>query len=88
MCVFMLDIFKGQEVHYGVTFLENFIFSLTCLNHFRLNNVCMLFAFKLCHIHLDFPGGSSSKGSASNAGDVCSIPGSGRYPGGGNGHPL
>ena len=71
-----------------VTFLENFIFSLTCLNHFILNNVCMLFAFKLCHRHLDFPGGLSSKESASNAGDVCSIPGLGRSPGGGNGHLL
>ena len=32
--------------------------------------------------------GLSSKESACNAGDVGSIPGSGRSPGGGNGNPL
>ena len=35
-----------------------------------------------------FPGGSEVKASASNAGDRGSIPGSGRYPGEGNGNPL
>ena len=35
-----------------------------------------------------FPGGSDGKESACNAGDVCSIPGSGRSPGGGHGNPL
>ena len=35
-----------------------------------------------------FPGGSDSKVSACNAGDVGSIPGSGRSPGEGNGNPL
>ena len=34
------------------------------------------------------PGGSDSKASASNAGDLGSIPGSGRSPGEGNGNPL
>ena len=33
-------------------------------------------------------GGSDGKGSAYNAGDLGSIPGSGRYPGEGNGTPL
>ena len=37
---------------------------------------------------LGFPGGSETKGSASNAGDLGSIPGSGRSPGEGNGNPL
>jgi len=36
----------------------------------------------------DFPGGSDGKESACNVGDLGSIPGSGRYPGGGNGNPL
>ena len=39
----------------------------------------------------DFPDGSSSKESTCNAGDAGdsgSIPGLGRYPGGGNGNPL
>ena len=35
-----------------------------------------------------FPGGSDSKASAYDAGDLCSIPGWGRSPGEGNGNPL
>ena len=35
-----------------------------------------------------FPGGSEVKVSACNAGDLSSIPGSGRSPGEGNGNPL
>ena len=35
-----------------------------------------------------FPGGSRGKEPACNAGDPCSIPGSGRSPGEGNGNPL
>jgi len=34
------------------------------------------------------PGGSEVKASASNAGGLGSIPGSGRSPGEGNGNPL
>ena len=34
------------------------------------------------------PGGSDGKESACNAGDLCSISGSARSPGGGNGYPL
>ena len=37
---------------------------------------------------LGFPGGSMGKESACNAGDSDLIPGSGRSPGGGHGHPL
>ena len=36
----------------------------------------------------DFPGGSDGKESACNTGDLCSIPGLGRSPEGGNGNPL
>ena len=35
-----------------------------------------------------FPGGPDGKGSACNAGDLGSIPGLGRSPGGGHGNPL
>ena len=35
-----------------------------------------------------FPGSSDGKGSACNAGDLCSIPGLGRSPGEGKGYPL
>ena len=37
---------------------------------------------------MGFPGGSEVKVSACNVGDLGSIPGSGRYPGEGNGNPL
>ena len=36
----------------------------------------------------DFPGGSDNKASPYNAGDLGSIPGSGRSSGEGNGNPL
>ena len=38
--------------------------------------------------YLDFPGGSVVKNLSANAGDVVSIPRSGRFPGGGHGNPL
>ena len=38
--------------------------------------------------NMGFPGGSDSKESAYNAGDLGSIPGWGRWPGEGNGNPL
>ena len=39
-------------------------------------------------VFLGFPGGSDGKESACNAGDLGSIPGLGRSPGGGHGNPL
>ena len=36
----------------------------------------------------NFPGGSDGNASVYNAGDLGSIPGSGRSPGEGNGNPL
>ena len=39
-------------------------------------------------LFLDFPGGSESKESACPAGDLDSIPGSGRSSGEGHGNPL
>ena len=37
---------------------------------------------------MDVPGGSDGKESTCNAGDLASIPGLGRSPGGGDGYPL
>ena len=37
---------------------------------------------------MGFPGGSVGKESACHVGDLGSIPGSGRSPGGGHGYPL
>ena len=39
-------------------------------------------------VFLGFPGGSDSKEFACNVGDLTSIPGLGRFPGGGHGNPL
>ena len=42
----------------------------------------------LCNYICDFPGGSDSKASAYNVGDLGSVPGSGGSPGEGNGKPT
>ena len=39
-------------------------------------------------VFMGFPGGSNGKESTCNAGDMDSIPGLGRSPGGGHGNPL
>ena len=39
-------------------------------------------------VFLGFPGGSDDKESTCNVGDLGSIPGLGRSPGGGHGNPL
>ena len=44
--------------------------------------------FRADMINKGFPGGSEVKASASNTGDLGSIPGSGRSPGEGTGNPL
>ena len=46
-----------------------------------------LFSLFACNISVGFSGGSDSKESACNAGDLGLIPGSGRSPGEGNGNP-
>ena len=44
--------------------------------------------FSFCKHLFDFPGGSNSRESTCNAGDLGLIPALGRSPGGGNGNPL
>ena len=48
----------------------------------------LLYGSGLTSIILGFPGGSEGKESACNAGDLGSIPGLGRSPGGGHGNSL
>ena len=48
----------------------------------------MLMVFCCIPSLLVFPGGSDGQESVCNAGDLGLIPGSGRSPGDGNGHPL
>ena len=47
-------------------------------------------SYSICIFHgiIDFTGGLDGKASAYNAGDLGSIPGSGRSSGEGNGNPL
>ena len=53
----------------------------------KVKGVILFFLISIMH-KLVFPGGSEVKASACNAGDLGSIPGSGRSPGEGNGNPL
>ena len=46
------------------------------------------FLLDTCVDYVCFPGGLEGKASTCNAGDLGSIPGSGRSPGEGNGNPL
>ena len=54
-------------------------------NHFLPYKVSLL---RVQFSYIDFPGDSDGKVSAYNAGDLGSIPGSGRSSGEGNGNPL
>ena len=64
---------------------------ITCRNTKWNTSACkLLYAtdYLKLYIQLVFPGGSDGKASAYNAGDLGSIPGSGRSPGEGNGNPF
>ena len=62
------------------------------LSYLAIDCVCLrqaALAFGIAQLFgISFPGGSDGKASACNAGDLGSIPGSGRSPGEGNGNPL
>ena len=51
-------------------------------------NLCRASVYNVLSPVSGFPGGSDGKESTHNAGDPGSIPGSGRFPGKGNGNPL
>ena len=56
--------------------------------HGVAKNQTRLSDFTFRFLLLNFPGGSDGKASVYNAGDLGSIPGSGRFAGEGNGNPL
>ena len=47
-----------------------------------------IYIYIYIYIYMGFPGGSDGKESACNVGDLGSIPGLGRSPGGEHGNPL
>ena len=66
--------------HFYMCFSAIFFFSLV---------KCLFVSFAYILILLvGYPGGSDGKESACSAGDLGSIPGLGRSPGGGHGNPL
>ena len=70
---------------HGVAKSRTWLSGWTELNWTELKNI---FSFERHYYEYWFPGGSDSKASTCNAGDLHSISGSGRSPGEGNGNPL
>ena len=64
------------------TLLKNRFLKTKVPSHFYIHTCVHIFA------NIGFSGGSGSRESACNAGDLDSIPGLGRSPGGGHGNPL
>ena len=73
---------------FGLLLLIGFGFSLTFWKVKKVNVSLSFWHFSACIWKVDFPGGWGVKNLAANAGDVGSIPGLRRYPGGENGNPL
>ena len=76
-----------------MSFIWNYtVYNLLCPSLNIIISCCCVYQYFIyCRVvvyYTDFPGGSDSKESACNAGDVSSTPGSGRFPGEGNGYPL
>ena len=81
---------------------QHYFLWLENLVHLHLNAILLVFFWLFCSFSFfssssfviwilpfsSFPGGSDGKASVDNAGDLGSIPGSGRSPEEGNGNPL
>ena len=83
--------FPGRYMKVSLTPSDGSATFLVCLRPQRpspLVGVSTVASLCFFFYNLRFPGGSDSKVLAHNEGDPGSIPGSGRSPGEGNGHPL
>ena len=76
----------GPDPHFVLLTVALNLFSLRSSSCHSINSA--FFEGLLSSVVRDFPGGSDGKASAYNAGDLGSIPGSGRSPGEGNSNPL
>ena len=74
---FLYSIYLGEELLGHTTYISLFLLHNGCFPKY-------LHQFTL----LNFPDGSDGEESTWNAGDLGSIPGLGRSPGGGHGNPL
>ena len=78
----LCSISKKEFSFYPLALLELWACNSHSLCFLELNSL------QLSVFVLGFPGGSDGKESTCNAGDLGSIPGLGRSPGGGHGNPL
>ena len=87
----------GQWFFFSPKYTYIFYWSIVALQRFRCTarwfsythtQILLLKLFSVIGYYLGFPGGSDGKESACNVGDLGSIPGLGRSPGGGHGNPL
>ena len=78
----LCSISKKEFSFYPLALLELWACNLHSLCFLKLNSL------QPSVFLLGFPGGSDGKESTCNAGDLGSIPGLGRSPGGGHGNPL
>ena len=83
----MVIVLKNQ-VDVKIYTLRSLILTSAPFNHVHFLALLVTFLKIFACVSLGFPGGSDGEESACNAGDLGSIPGSGRSPGEGNGYPL
>ena len=80
-------LFLLSEAFQEICFLS-YLTSLVSRNHAARFHGGKRTYLGLVSVEEGFPGGSDEKQSACNVGGLGSIPGSGRFPGGGHGDPL
>ena len=86
-CFCLFSLWEGADLF---SFLIQRGWALTPFSRLSWLVSCPPLSDHSCCLGMDmgFPGGSYDKKSTCNAGDLSSIPGLGKSPGGGNGNPL
>ena len=67
---------------------DNILLNKTTNNIFNYLSIYYILIYACLCLYMSFPGDSAVKNLHANAGDIGSIPGSGRYPDEGNGNLL